>query len=132
MIGLDTNILVRLLTADDPIQTQQAAVFLRDRCSTEDPGFVNCVVIVELVWALQSIYGYSRANVLLAMETLLANGSLAFESREQVHSAVLAYKTTNCDLVDALIGHVNLARGCEATATFDRRAARLKGFVRVS
>jgi predicted nucleic-acid-binding protein len=132
MIGLDTNVLVRLLTADDPIQTQQAAVFLRDRCSPEAPGFVNCVVIVELVWALQSIYGYSRANILLAMETLLANGSLAFESREQVHSAVLAYKTTNCDLVDALIGYVNLARGCEATATFDRRAARLKGFVRVS
>lgn len=132
MIGLDTNILVRLLTADDPIQTQQAAVFLHDRCSPEAPGFVNCVVIVELVWALQSIYGYSRANILLAMETLLANGSLAFESREQVHAALLAYKTTNCDLVDALIGAINRARGCEATATFDRKAAKLDGFVRVS
>jgi len=132
MIGLDTNILVRLLTADDPIQTQQAAVFLRDRCSPDAPGFVNCVAMVELVWVLQSIYGYSRANILLAMETLLANGSLAFESRQQVHSAVLAYKTTNCDFVDALLSEINLARGCEATATFDRKAAKVKGFIRVS
>jgi len=132
MIGLDTNILVRLLTADDPIQTQQAAVFLRDRCSPDAPGFVNCVAMVELVWVLQSIYGYSRANILLAMETLLANGSLAFESQQQVHSAVLAYKTTNCDFVDALLSEINLARGCEATATFDRKAAKVKGFIRVS
>lgn len=132
MIGLDTNSLVRLLTADDPIQTRQAALFLRDRCSPEVPGFVNCVAVVELVWVLQSIYGYSRANVLLAMETLLANSSLAFESREQVQSAVLAYKRTNCDLVDALLSEINLARGCEATATFDRKAAKVNGFVRVS
>lgn len=132
MIGLDTNILVRLLTADDPIQTRQAAAFLRDRCNPDDPGFVNCVAMVELVWVLQSIYGYSRANILLAVETLLANDSLAFESGQQVHSAVLAYKTTNCDFVDALLSEINLARGCEVTATFDRKAAKVKGFIRVS
>jgi predicted nucleic-acid-binding protein len=49
-----------------------------------------------------------------------------------VRAALQAFKTRNVDFADALIGAVNHARGCEATATFDRKAAKLEGFVRVS
>ena len=41
------------------------------------------------------------------------------------------YKTGRLDFTDALIGRVNLARGCDATATFDRKAAKLDGFIAV-
>jgi len=68
----------------------------------------------------------------LALESLLANGKLAVESREQLQAARLTYKNISCDFADALIAQINLARGCEATATFDRKAAKLKGFVHVS
>jgi predicted nucleic-acid-binding protein len=132
MIGLDTNILVRLITADDPEQAEQAVQFLQDRCSSETPGFVNCVAIVELVWVLQAVYRYGREHIVLAIESLLANNSLDVEAREQVAAAVRTYQSTNCDLVDALIGEINRARGCEATATFDRKAAKLEAFIRVS
>ena len=132
MIGLDTNVLVRLITADDPVQTEQAALFLRDRCTSDNPGFVNCMTVVELLWVLREAYGYSRADIQSAMEALLANASLAFESREQIEAALLMHKATGCDLADALIGEVNRTRGCEATATFDRRAAKLKDFTLIS
>jgi len=132
MIGLDTNVLVRILAADDPIQTPHAIRFLQDRCSSEQPAFINCVVIVELTWVLQNAYSYGRADIALALESLLGNTSLTIEAREQVEAALRAYKTSNCDLVDALIGEINLVQGCEVTATFDRRAAKLKGFIQVS
>ena len=132
MIGLDTNVLVRILAADDPAQTPRAARFLQAHCSPEEPGFVNCIVLVELMWVLQNAYGYGRAEIVLAVESLLANGSLAIELREQVSAALATYRKTSCDLVDALIGEINLLRGCDATATFDHRAARLGGFVRVT
>ena len=132
MIGVDTNVLVRVLAADDPVQTPRATRFLRDRCSPEEPGFVNCVVIIELLWVLENAYRFRREDIVLALEGLIGNTNLAIEFREQVQRAVRAYKTSNCDLVDALIGEINLARGCEATATFDRRAAKLNGFVRIS
>ena len=131
MIGLDTNVLVRVLAADDPVQTPRATRFLQDHCSPDEPGFVNCVVIIELLWVLENAYRFGRDDIVLALESLLGNTSLAIEFREQVQSAVRAYKTVNCDLVDALIGEINLDRGCAATATFDRRAAKLRGFVRV-
>jgi predicted nucleic-acid-binding protein len=132
MIGLDTNVLVRILAADDPVQTPQATRFLQDRCSLDDPGFISLVVITELFWVLQNAYRYGRADIASALERLLANTSLKIESREQLEGAVRAYKASNCDLVDALIGEINLANGCTQTATFDRKAARLTGFVRVS
>ena len=132
MIGVDTNILVRVLTADDPKQTELASRFLEESCSVSLPGVVNTIVITELIWVLESLYGYPRSNIVLALESLLANGKLAIESREQVQAALLTYKNINCDFVDALIVQINLARGCEATATFDRKAAKLKGFVHVS
>lgn len=132
MIGVDTNILVRILTADDPKQTEIARQLLEESCSVSQPGIVNIVVITELTWVLESLYGYTRSNVALALESLLANGKLAIESHQEVRAALLTYKNVNCDFIDALIGEINRARGCEATATFDRKAARLKGFVRVS
>lgn len=132
VIGLDTNILVRILTADDEAQTAEATRFVAERCSTVSPGFVSSVVLTELVWVLRGPYGYDRREIASAIETLLASRDLAIDSEEQVRAALRTYTMTSCDYVDALIGEVNRARGCKATATFDHRAARLDGFVRVS
>ncbi len=132
MIGVDTNILVRLLTADDRRQTEHAVRFIKEHCSASFPGFVNSVVVTELVWVLDNLYDYGRSDIARAVDTLLASRDLAIESAEQVRSALRSFKTSNCDFTDALIGEINRARGCEATATFDRKAARLDGFVRVA
>jgi predicted nucleic-acid-binding protein len=132
MIGLDTNILVRILTSDDRVQTEQAIRFIRERCTPAVPGFINCIVLAELVWVLTNLYDFRRGDIAQALEKLLGSRDLAFEARDQVRSAILTYRSTNCDFVDAMIGVINRSRGCEATATFDRRAAKLASFVRVS
>jgi predicted nucleic-acid-binding protein len=126
MIGLDAHVLVRILAADDPVQTPHATQFLQDHCNSAEPGFVNCVVIIELLWVLENAYRFRREDIVRAIESLIENTNLAIEFSEQVQRALRAYQASNCDLVDALIG------GCEATATFDRGAARLNGFIRIS
>ena len=131
MIGLDTNILVRYVTEDDPIQTEQAAQFIEARCSPADPGFVDRVALCELVWVLSAGYGYERAAISEVVAGLLASRDLRCEDPEQVEAALAAYRVHGIDFSDALIAKVNRARGCEATATFDRRAAKLSGFLRV-
>jgi len=72
MIGLDTNILVRLLVADDPEQTERARKLVSARCTRESPGFINCIVLAELVWVLSGAYGLSRSQIANAVEALLA------------------------------------------------------------
>jgi len=49
MIGLDTNILVRYLTQDDPIQSPKATEIFERRLTAENPGFLSVVAMVETV-----------------------------------------------------------------------------------
>jgi predicted nucleic-acid-binding protein len=132
MIGVDTNILVRLLVADDPVQTEQAIHFIKEQCSSERPGYVNSVVLAEFVWVLENVYRYDRSDLASAVERILVSADLAVEAHEQVASALRAFRAMNCGFADVLIGEMNIARGCEATATFDRKATMLKTFVGVS
>lgn len=132
MIGLDTNVLVRLVVGDDPRQTNQARHFVDRRCTPDAPGFINCVVLTELVWVLGSSYGYERLEIAAAVEGLLAGDDRVVEHRDAVRASLADYKAGRLDFTDALIGHVNRAQGCEATATFDRKAAKLEGFVAVA
>jgi predicted nucleic-acid-binding protein len=132
MIGLDTNVLVRLVVGDDPRRTEQAKRFVDRRCTPESPGFINCIVLAELVWVLAGSYGYSRSEIGAAVEGLLAGGDRIVEHHDAVQASLQDYRTGGADFVDALIGHINRARGCDATATFDQRAAKLDGFVLIA
>lgn len=57
MIGIDTNILVRIITRDDEKQTQVALDYL-SKSST--PFVINHIVICELIWVLESAYKYDK------------------------------------------------------------------------
>jgi predicted nucleic-acid-binding protein len=59
MIGLDTNILVRYLAEDDPVQSPKAREIIERRLTEADPGFISVVTIAETVWVLDRAYGFS-------------------------------------------------------------------------
>lgn len=129
MIGLDTNVLVRLFVDDDAEQVRRAREFVAGRCSPDHPAFVDRVALCEMVWVLSAGYGFGRGEIAGAIRKLLGSIDTVIEDRDAVHAALEAFQTRGIDFADALIGQVNRARGCEATATFDRKAAKLDGFV---
>ena len=131
MIGIDTNVLVRHLVGDDPVQARLAERFLSQRCSAEEPGFVNRVVLCELAWTLERIYGFPRSDIARAIEQLLVARELRAEEREHVQGAVQVFRRGGIGFSDALIAGINRAAGCEATATFDRRASKAAGLVAI-
>jgi predicted nucleic-acid-binding protein len=63
VIGLDTNVVIRYLTQDDPKQSPIATRLMETSLSTDDPGFVSLVVLAEVVWVLVSLYSVDRAGV---------------------------------------------------------------------
>lgn len=132
MTGLDTNVLARLFVDDDLAQARQAREFVAARCTQQDPGFVDRVALCELVWVLSSVHDYRRGEIAPVIESLLASEGLILEDDGAVRAALRSYKTHNIDFADALICEANRSRGCDITATFDRKAAKLEGFVRVS
>ena len=128
MIGLDTNILVRYLVEDDAKQASKAAHLIETRCTEDSPGFVNRVVLCELVWVLESAYDYPRATVAATLESLLRTAELEIDTAEAAWPALAVYRSSGVDFSDAFIGRLNRNAGCDATATFDKGAARLDDF----
>ena len=124
MIGLDTNILVRYIVRDDPIQTEVATQLLETRCTLEEPGFVSLVVLVELVWVLGNGYKYPKPLITAVLSKLLTVAELVVEETNSARVALNAYETGNADFADYLIGCIHKAKGCLTTLTFDRRASR--------
>ena len=130
MIGLDTNVLLRYLAQDDPVQSSRATKIITRRLTEEEPGFVSLVVILEVVWVLKSLYKRSRQEVANDIEMILAADTLEIQNEQQVYHAVVAFRNGAGTFEDALIGSLGIWRGCTATLTFDEKAAqRLHGFV---
>ena len=129
MIGLDTNVLLRYLVQDDPIQSARATALIERHTAKEDPGFVSLVSILEIVWVLGSLYQRSRAEIANHIEMILAADTLEVQNEQEVFQAVVALRNGTGTFEDALIGALGTWRGCSSTLTFDRGAAkRLNGF----
>jgi predicted nucleic-acid-binding protein len=128
MIGLDTNVLVRHLTQDDPIQSRKATELLERRLTLQNPGFVSIVAMVETVWVLERAYGLARREIAVAIERILQIDVLVVENEQQVFTAMVAFRDARASFSDALIAALCERAGCAHTLTFDQKAARIPGF----
>jgi predicted nucleic-acid-binding protein len=128
MIGLDTNILVRYLTQDDPVQSGKATDILERRLTAKNPGFVSAVVMVETVWVLNRAYGLTAQEIAATVERLLQVEVLIVEDEQHVFTAMVALKQGRASFGDALIAELGTRAGCTRTLTFDQKAGRLPGF----
>jgi predicted nucleic-acid-binding protein len=128
MNGVDTNVLLRLLLRDDEDQARRADAFVERSCSAESPCLINRIVLVEVVWVLQSGYGYHRNDVATIIENILRTDALAVEGAPEAWAALADYREQAADFADCLIGKSNRGQGCEATATFDKAATLLAEF----
>jgi predicted nucleic-acid-binding protein len=122
MIGLDTNVVVRYLTHDDPAQTARA-IGLFASLSEDTPGFLSLIALVESVWVLERSYGFTRAEVVHVVEAFLRGREVIVERAELVSQALRTFNATGVNFSDCLIERCGHAADCKYTATFDRRAA---------
>lgn len=122
MIGLDTNVLVRYLAQDDKAQSTRATALIELECSSESPGFVTQVVLVEVVWVSESIYAATRKEVAEIVRKILNIRQLAVQDAEIAWQALRLFETGRADFSDCLIARTAAAAGCDKTMTFDKKA----------
>lgn len=131
MLGIDTNVLVRLLVADDADQTRRARRIVEKSLDQDKPVLVSLLVLIETEWVLRSRYELDKRTILSAFRGLLESRDLAFEDESAIEEALFHWKDGNCGFADCLISAHNRQLGCSATATFDAKAIRMPGFVAV-
>ena len=122
MIGLDTNILVRYVTQDHPLQSA-AAVKVIESLSSESPGFLSLVVIAELVWVLQFSYRFQKHEIDRVVDKLLRSQELIVERAEIVSQALRNFRVSRANFPDCLIERCGHAAECQYVLTFDKNAA---------
>jgi predicted nucleic-acid-binding protein len=120
--GIDTNVLVRYFAQDHPEQSM-LATRLVESFTVEEPGFVSTVAVVETVWVLSRAYSTPKVAVLQILEGLLRSREIVVEAAATHYRALSLFAASAVDYADAVITEVGRLAGCEATATFDRRAA---------
>jgi len=123
MIGVDTNVLLRLLMVDDPLQNRMAVSFFAKR-SPEDPAHVSLVVLAEFAWVLVKKYKLAYPKVATAIRAMLDSSDFVIDRRDVVEWALDRYTRSKVDFSDLLIVEANRSAGCSSTVTFDRDAAR--------
>jgi predicted nucleic-acid-binding protein len=126
VIGLDTNILLRFLAQDDPMQSPRANAVMASLTIAE-PGWIGLTSIVELVWVMASQKRLDRRGIAALLSRLLTREEVVIEQASLVERAMQLYRKGNADFADCLIATSAKAAGCSRTLTFDRKAARDAG-----
>jgi predicted nucleic-acid-binding protein len=128
MIGLDTNVLVRYLTRDEPMQYSKVAAFIDAATGRGEQFVVNTAVLCELVWVLGTAYDYSREEIARALEQIFATAQFEVERLDEARQALSDFRSTKAGFSDAFIGRINRSLGAEHTVTFDRVLKTLETF----
>ena len=121
MIGLDTNVLLRYLTQDDPQQASVATRAIQDGANTGETFFISSPVLCELVWVLDAAYGHDRDEIAEILEQVLRTRQFVFEDKDLLWQALSDYREQRGDFSDYLIGRRGREAGCDRTLTFDRK-----------
>jgi predicted nucleic-acid-binding protein len=120
MRAVDTNVVVRLVTRDDPRQTARAEAFVAKG------AWVSHIVLVEVIWVLDSVFELPHQQLVTAVDMLLNHRDLVLQEPEVVSAALARFRRrprlgfSDCMALESArkAGHVPLA-------TFDKELGKL-------
>ena len=128
MIGLDTNVVIRYLVQDDPVQTAIANRIFEKEMSAANKGLICPIVLCEIVWVLLRSYKQKKEKVQEVIRTLLLADNIEMQQRDSVWKALREFEQGTADFSDYLVAHINQECGASVTLTFDRSASQHRLF----
>jgi predicted nucleic-acid-binding protein len=124
--AVDTNVLVRLVTRDDPRQVTAAEAFI------EGGAWVSHVVLMEASWVLSTVYDVAAQELSVAIEMLLNHRFLTVQDPEVVASALKKFQTKPAlGFSDCLVLEMARRAGHLPLGTFDKNLGKLEGTERL-
>ena len=126
MRAVDTNVLVRLLVRDDPVQVAAAEDFV------SSGAWVSHVVLVEATWVLESVYSAPHRRIATAVEMLLEHRDLSIQDPDVVAAALAQFrKRAKLGFSDCIVLEIARKAGHLPLGTFDRSLAKAAGAERL-
>lgn len=116
MTGVDTNIIVSLLTGDDPGQSEKARALLK-----KQDVFISDTILLEAEWVLRHAYHFKAAAIHAAFVKLCGLPNVILPSPHRMQTALQWY-ADGMDFADAL--HLAASQACGFFYSFDRKFVR--------
>ncbi len=119
MIYIDTSVVVRYLTGDDPERSPAATAVIE----TDDPRAISIVSIMEAAHVLRTGYRYERRDIAEALIGLIERRNVVVPEvlKDHVLRWLDGWRDGRADSIgDALIAASMSAQAAEAIVTFDR------------
>jgi predicted nucleic acid-binding protein len=118
---VDSNVLVRHLTGDPPLQAKRATAFLRD---AEDLIVVD-LVVAEVVYVLESVYELERERVAQLVRAILAFPAVLVPDGPLLLRALEIYEQYRIHFAEAYLAASAEVSGVGVIASFDRAIDRV-------
>lgn len=126
MRAVDTNVLVRLMTRDDPKQVTAAESFVASG------AWVSHLVLAETLWVLDSVYDLNAERCATAIDMLLNHAHITLQDPDTVAAALAAFRRKpSLGFSDCLVLEVARKAGHMPLGTSDRDLAKLDGAQRL-
>lgn len=118
---VDTNILVRHLTADPPAVAARATRFL----AAADELLLPDLILAEVAYVLESFYETPRAQVATTLRAVLAFPPIRVLDAALLQRAIEVYEVHRLDFADAYLVSTAERTGIGVIASFDRSIDRV-------
>ncbi len=126
MRAVDTNVLVRLVSGDDPVQVAAAEEYVATG------AWISHVVLVECVWVLKSVYSIPHPRLVAAIEALLDHEALVVQDPDVVAAALAIFREhPRVQFSDCMVLEIARKAGHVPLGTFDRTLAKQSGAERI-
>ena len=132
MYGLDTNVLIRYLLRDDPVQAEQARATIESAVQSGDTIVISLLTMLESEWVLRSCASLDKRAVISTFRMLLETRDIRIEQEETLEEALYLYENNNTDFADCIMAARYARLGCPAMLTLDKKASQLPGVVAIS
>jgi uncharacterized protein len=123
-VFIDTNILLRYLTKDDPVQYPRCRNLFKKAQNGEMLLVTSTLVIAELIWTLASHYRVSKEQIIEKASIIIGSAAVQIPDKEIIAEALVIYARKNVDYIDAynavLLRHLNLKEIYSYDQDFDR------------
>jgi len=121
-VGIDTNILLRLIVKDNPHQHHSVVEF-GTRMGKDYTGYVTLISLVEIDYALRKHYGFAKVKSTEAIRRIIRIRGVEVQSPDAVIRALGGVEDGSGDFADLMITHLCLDAGCDCLVTLDKKAA---------
>jgi predicted nucleic-acid-binding protein len=121
-IGIDTNVLLRLVVDDDPAQ-RAAVLKFGEGLGRDYHGYVALICLVEMDWALRKQYRFSKGESVNALRKISRIRGIEVQMSDAVERALTSVEKADGDFADLLIAQLCLDAGCDHIVSLDKKAA---------